>query len=134
MPFIIILVIQFKTNKKILSKYQQPDSKVNKKQCQPGNDVLDEIYDEVCRLMEDMERNDEQINILDLTKKMAELAAAKEREGYSLCYLKKRVEENFKEKTVITNVNGNLMLQYSVRQQQKSCRTFRIERPLTILN
>ena len=58
MPFIIILymLFQLKTNKKIPSKYQQVDSKVNRKQGRPKDEVLNDIYDEVCRLMEDMEK------------------------------------------------------------------------------
>ena len=36
--------------------------------------MLNDIYDEVCRLMEDMEKNDEQITIPGLTKKMPDLA------------------------------------------------------------
>ena len=48
----------FKTNK-IPSKYQRPDSKVNQKRLRPNDEVLDEIHDEVCRLMEDIEKKDE---------------------------------------------------------------------------
>ena len=70
--------------------------------------MLNDIYDEVCRLMEDMEKNHEQNTIPDLTKKMVDLASAKEREGYSLDYLKKRVEEGFKGQIVIICVNGNV--------------------------
>ena len=46
----------FKTNKNIPSKYQQPDCKENRKECRPKDEVLDDIYYEVCRLMEDMEK------------------------------------------------------------------------------
>ena len=53
--------------------------------------LLDDIYDEVCRFMEDMERNYEQITIPDLTEKISDLAASKEHEGYSLRYLKKNM-------------------------------------------
>ena len=61
--------------------------------------------------MEDMERNYEQITIPDLMKKISDLAASKEHEGYSLRYLKKKhVEEDFKEKIVIAKANWNLML------------------------
>ena len=70
--------------------------------------MLNDIYDEVCRLMEDMEKNHEQNTIPDLTKKMVDLATAKEREGYSLHYLKKRVEEGFKGQIVKICVNGNV--------------------------
>ena len=70
--------------------------------------MLNDIYDEVCRLMEDMEKNHEQNTIPELTKKMVDLASAKEREGYSLDYLKKRVEEGFKGQIVIICVNGNV--------------------------
>ena len=97
----------FKTNKKIPSKYQEPDSKVNRKRGRPKHEGLDDTYGEVCRLMEDMEKNDEQITIPDLTKKMTDPAAAKEREGYSSPYLKKRAEEVFKGQFVITNVIEN---------------------------
>ena len=45
-----------KTNKKIPSKYQQPNSKVNRKRGWPKDAVFDSIYDEVCRLMGDMEK------------------------------------------------------------------------------
>ena len=55
-----------------------------------------------------MEKNHEQNTIPDLTKKMVDLATAKEREGYSLHYLKKRVEEGFKGQIVIICVNGNV--------------------------
>ena len=68
----------------------------------------DDIYDEICRLIEDMEKNDKQITIPNLRKKMADLAAAKELEGYSSPYLKNRVEEDFKRKIVITSVNRNV--------------------------
>ena len=73
--------------------------------------MLDDIYDEVFRLMEDMERNYEHTTIPDLMKKISDLAASKEHEGYSLRYLKKKhVEEDFKEKIVIAKANWNLML------------------------
>ena len=39
---------------------------------------------------------------------MADLAAAKELEGYSLPYLKNCVEEDFKRQIVITSVNRNV--------------------------
>ena len=39
---------------------------------------------------------------------MADLAAAKELEGYSSPHLKNRVEEDFKRKIVITSVNRNV--------------------------
>ena len=38
---------------------------------------------------------------------MTELAAAKGRDTYDVPYLKKRIEEKFKGKIVIANVNGN---------------------------
>ena len=43
-------------------------------------EVLSDMYDEVCRLIEDLGKNDEQITIPDLTKKVADFAAAKEPE------------------------------------------------------
>ena len=67
----------FKTNKKIPSKYQQSDSIVNRKRGRPKNEVLDDIYEDVCRLMVDKENNDEQIIFPDMTKKVADLAATK---------------------------------------------------------
>ena len=123
----------FKTNKKIPSNYQQPDSKANRRRVRLKDEVLDDIYDEVCRLMEDMKKNDEQITIPDLTKKMADLAAAKERECYSSSYLKKCVEEDFKGQIVITNVNGNVDVVTFHSTAAKACRTFRIEKCLTTL-
>ena len=102
----------FKTNKKIPSKYQQSDSIVNRKRGRPKNEVLDDIYEDISRLMVDKENNDEQIISPDMTKKVANLGATKEREGYSLPYLKKRVEGNFKGKIVITNVNGNVVVTF----------------------
>ena len=71
----------FKTNKKILSKYQPLDPKDNWKWGRQKEEVLDDICNEVCRLMKDMEKNDEQITIPDLTNKMTDFAAAKEHEG-----------------------------------------------------
>ena len=53
-------------------------------------EVLSDMYDEVCRLIEDLGKNDEQITIPDLTKKVADFAAANEPEVYSLLYLKKK--------------------------------------------
>lgn len=70
----------------------------------------DDIHDVICRLIEDMEKNDKQITIPNLRKKMADLAAAKELEGYSSPYLKNRVEEDFKRKIVITSVNRNVVV------------------------
>lgn len=37
--------------------------------------------------MEDMEKNDEQVTIPDLTNKMADFSAARERESYGSLYL-----------------------------------------------
>ena len=68
----------------------------------------DDIYGKVYRLMEDMEKNYEQITIPDLTKKMADLAAAKERKGCSSPYFKLRVQEDFKGQIVKSNVNENV--------------------------
>ena len=45
----------FKANK-IPSKYQQPDSKVNQKRGRTKEEVLNNINDEICRLMKDMEK------------------------------------------------------------------------------
>lgn len=69
-------------------------------------EVLSDMYDEVCRLIEDLGKNDEQITIPDLTKKVADFAAANEPEVYSLLYLKKKkhAEEDFKGQIVITNI------------------------------
>ena len=65
-------------------------------------EVLSDMYDEVCRLIEDLGKNDEQITIPDLTKKVADFAAANEPEVYSLLYLKKKhAEEDFKGQIVI---------------------------------
>ena len=99
---------QFKTNKKIPSKYQQPDSKVSRNRSRSKDEVPDDIYGKVYRLMEDMEKNYEQITIPDLTKKMADLVAAKERKGCSSPYFKLRVQEDFKGQIVRSNVNENV--------------------------
>ena len=54
-----------------------------------------------------MEKNDEQITVPDLTRMMRQYAEAKGRDSYDSRYLKKRIEEDFEGKIVITNVNGN---------------------------
>ena len=93
----------FKTNRKIPSKYQDSGEEVNRKRGRPKDELLDDIYDEVCRTMQDMEKNDGQITVPDLAEKMAELAAAKGRTGcYDARYLKKRIQEDFKGQIVIT--------------------------------
>ena len=80
-----------------------------------------------------MEKYDEQITIPDLTKKMADLTAAKQCEGYSSPYLKKCVEEDFRGQTVTANVNRNVAVVTFHSTAAKICRTFRIERCLTTL-
>ena len=67
--------------------------------------MLDEILWRSLEINGRHGKNDEQITIHGLTKKMADLAAAKERESYRL---KKRVEKDFKGEIVIININGNV--------------------------
>ena len=78
-----------------------------RKRGRPKDEVLDDIYYEICRTMQEMEKNDEQVTVPTFAKQMAELALARDLDAYDARYLKKRIEDDFQGQIVITNVNGN---------------------------
>ena len=69
----------FVSKKNIPLKYQASGAEGKKrKRGRPKDEVLDDIYYEICRTIQEMEKNDEQVTVPTLAKQMAELAAAKD--------------------------------------------------------
>ena len=98
----------FKTKRNVPSKYQDSGEEVVRKRGRPKDEPLNDIYNEVCQAMQEMEKNYEQITVSDLIEKMPVIAAAKGNPNFyhDKSYLKRRILEDFKGQIVITNVEG----------------------------
>jgi len=98
----------FVTRRNIPLKHQTSENSHGKrKRGRPKDELQEEIYNDICKEMLEMEKNDENITVPLLVKKMSELASDQGVKPYDIRYLKKRIEKDFDGKIIISNINGN---------------------------
>ena len=92
--------VNFRTGKHIPKAFNQQCSNSKQRRGRPTDDLLQKTFLDIVSYLE--ENDNEQITISDLVNKMHELSG----DIYSVTYMKKKLEEHFRESIIITEING----------------------------
>ena len=95
--------INFRTGKNVPKQYNNDadnEAKRCKLQGRPVDIVKNSAFTKVAQNLQ--ENAEEQLTVSDLVEKMKEYLEGTEEEAYSVVYMKRRLQEHFKEKVVIT--------------------------------
>ena len=88
--------VNFRTGKQIPKAFSQQCSSSKQRRGRPADDILQRTFIDVVSYLE--ENDNEQITISDLVNRMHELCG----DSYSVTYMKKKLEEHFRESIIIT--------------------------------
>ena len=94
----------FDSNKNIPKAFSSADSSKKQNLGRPEDSERKQAFLEVANYLQ--QNDEEQLTIVDLVKKMEEILEDTGFEPYSLSYMKSRLLEHFKDKIIVTEING----------------------------
>ena len=101
----IVFFLYWLNKKNIPTTYQAFEQTAKKARVgRPVNAAAEEAFEKICSHLE--ENDDEQTTVSDLVQRMKATLGESSTEVYSTKYMKKKLQQRFRDKIVFTEING----------------------------